>query len=281
MRCTTPLVFAEQLSALRAASEFDTLRDALPSLCHSLGHCHFRYRGHFPLPGGRVATPQFGNWPHAWEARYEARRYASIDPALSHASRQLTPVAWTPALYVSTDAQQLLREQRAAGLRCGITYPVFTPSGASGTLSLSSSREPGSRLRVAGAHAWTSHVGALLAMHVHEAVWRIVQRSAAHGGAPTLTPRERECLQWVARGKTSWEIGRILALSEHGVIFHLRSVMRKLDVSSRHRAAQLANDYGLLDDGEPPMSTPLTSATSIASATSVRRDPRASCTASG
>ena len=31
----------------------------------------------------------------------------------------------------------------------------------------------------------------------------------------TLSRREQETLQWAAEGKTEWEIGRILGLSEH------------------------------------------------------------------
>lgn len=242
-RCVTPRSFADGLSALGAATDVDALCALLPSLCGALGHRHFSYRGHFPLPGGKRATPRLGNLPLAWQARYDAQHYANIDPILSRASQQLTPVEWTPSLYTSPNARQLLREQRAAGMRYGVTYPVFAPSGASGMLSLTSPRPLPRHARAPGAHA-----GALLAMHVQEAVWRIVQREAVPHGAPVLTPRERECLRWVARGKTSWEIGRILTLSEHGVVFHLRSVMRKFDVSSRHRAAKLASDYGLLDD---------------------------------
>ncbi|VVD60873.1 LuxR family transcriptional regulator [Pandoraea horticolens] len=247
-RCITPRSFADGLSALHSVTDFDALRALLQALCSALRHCYFSYRGHFPLPGGKLATPQLGNLPAAWQKHYDAQQYASIDPVLSRAHRQLTPVEWMPALYTSPEARQLLRDQHAAGLRSGITYPVFTPSGASGTLSLSSSRRPPRHPRTPGAHAWTQHGGAVLAMHVHEAAWRIVQRDAARHHALVLTPRERECLRWVARGKTSWEIGRILTISEHGVVFHLRSVMRKFDVSSRHRAAKLASDYGLLDD---------------------------------
>lgn len=254
-RCTTPRSFTDHLSALHAASDVDGVRAALVPLCRALRQRYFSYRGHFPLPGDGVALPRLGNLPRAWEAQYERRRYAAIDPVLALAARQLTPVEWTPALYVSPQARELLREQRAAGLRAGITYPVFTPSGASGTLSLSSPHAPARRLRASGPHAWVLHAGAMLAMHVHEAVWRIVQRDALRAHAPVLTPRERECLQWVARGKTSWEIGRILTISEHGVVFHLRSVMRKFNVSSRHRAARLASDYGLLDDGPATVSS--------------------------
>lgn len=280
MRATRPLSprsFADGLSALQDATGFDVLHTLLPSLCGALGQRYFSYRGHFALPDGQFATPRLGNLPRAWQQRYDAQRYDTVDPVLSLAARQLTPVEWTAGLYVSPEARQLLDEQRAAGLRFGITYPVFTPSGASGTLSLSSPRRPVRPTQYlrpsaqhhpqpqgrhdarhyarsmhdvgdSGAHVWASHAGVVLAAHVHEAVWRIVQCDAFRRCAPALTPRERECLRWVARGKTSWEIGRILTLSEHGVVFHLRSAMRKFDVSSRHRAAKIASDYGLLDD---------------------------------
>ncbi|VVE36160.1 helix-turn-helix transcriptional regulator [Pandoraea anhela] len=250
--------FADGLSALSCATEFDTLRALLLSLCGALRQRYFCYRGQFPLPDGTVATPRLDNLPQAWQARYDAQGFEAIDPTLALAARQLTPVEWKAGLYTSPDTRRLLEEQRRAGLRFGVTYPVYTPSGASGTLSLSSPWRPPSpclsRTRHphdtahACAHTWMQHAGGVLATHVHEAVWRIVQRDAARRRAPVLTPRERECLRWVARGKTSWEIGRILTISEHGVVFHLRSVMRKFDVSSRHRAAKLASDYGLLDD---------------------------------
>ncbi|VVD92020.1 Transcriptional activator protein LasR [Pandoraea aquatica] len=280
MRATrhlSPHSFADGLSALQNASDFDVLQALLPSLCSALGQRYFSYRGHFALPDGRFATPRLGNLPRVWQQRYDAQRYDNVDPVLSLAARQLTPVEWTAGLYASPEARQLLDEQRAAGLRFGITYPVFTPSGASGTLSLSSSRRPAHCLRPStphqsrphtlaarynarpthdadgpDTHVWASHAAVVLAAHVHEAVWRIVQRDAAQRCAPALTPRERECLRWVACGKTSWEIGRILTLSEHGVVFHLRSAMRKFEVSSRHRAAKMASDYGLLDDVAGP-----------------------------
>lgn len=267
MRCTTPRAFADGLRALQSAADFDTLRARLHSLCGALRQRYFSYRGQFPLPGGTLATPWLENFPPAWRARYDAQRYAAIDPVPMRACRQLTPVEWTPALYASPQARQLLDEQRAAGLCSGVTYPVFTPSGAWGMLSLASPR----RYRPSETLTWTQHAGAALATHLHEAVWRIVRREHAPLGAPVLTPRERECLRWVARGKTSWEIGRILTISEHGVVFHLRSVMRKFDVSSRHRAAKLASDYGLLDD-ETGAASPAVSGAA--------RGRRASCNAS-
>ena len=62
-----------------------------------------------------------------------------------------------------------------------------------------------------------------------------------------LTPRETECLRWVAQGKTNWEMARILVVSEHGITYHLRNVMGKLQVSSRHQAVRRAVALGLLE----------------------------------
>jgi LuxR family transcriptional activator of bioluminescence operon len=61
-----------------------------------------------------------------------------------------------------------------------------------------------------------------------------------------LTPRERECLLWAAEGKTSWETAQILGISERTVIFHLRNVTEKLNVSSRQQAIARAISQGLI-----------------------------------
>ena len=58
-----------------------------------------------------------------------------------------------------------------------------------------------------------------------------------------LTPREREVLTWVRRGKTNEEIGVILGCSHHTVNDHLKSIFRKLNVTNRTAAA----NHGTLD----------------------------------
>ncbi|WP_233423831.1 response regulator transcription factor [Paracidovorax citrulli] len=61
-----------------------------------------------------------------------------------------------------------------------------------------------------------------------------------------LTSREAECLTWVAYGKSSWEIGRIMRISEHTVNFHLKNAMAKFDTASRVTAAVRAANLGLI-----------------------------------
>ena len=66
---------------------------------------------------------------------------------------------------------------------------------------------------------------------------------------PKLTPRERECLQWTARGKSTWEISHILNCSEAVVNFHMKNIRTKLGVNSRRAAAVIATQLGLIDPG--------------------------------
>ena len=70
----------------------------------------------------------------------------------------------------------------------------------------------------------------------------------ARGAPPSpLTPRERDCLAWVARGASSKQAARHLALSAYTVDEYVASAMRKLQATSRSEAVANALSLGLLD----------------------------------
>ena len=73
-----------------------------------------------------------------------------------------------------------------------------------------------------------------------------VAASMQQGPQEGLTAREIECLRWSAAGKSSDEIGIILAISSHTVISYLKSAMRKLDAVNRMQAIARAYRYRLL-----------------------------------
>lgn len=68
----------------------------------------------------------------------------------------------------------------------------------------------------------------------------------AHDGEIALTPRETEVLRLVAKGFTQQEIAGHLGLSRHTVVDHVKSLYRKLNVSSRAEAALAATRRGLV-----------------------------------
>ncbi len=62
-----------------------------------------------------------------------------------------------------------------------------------------------------------------------------------------LTPREREVLQHIARGYMYKEIAHRLSISAKTVEAHVSSVLRKLQLSSRHELSRWATERKLLD----------------------------------
>jgi DNA-binding NarL/FixJ family response regulator len=61
-----------------------------------------------------------------------------------------------------------------------------------------------------------------------------------------LTPREREVLRLIARGYAYKEVARELSISVKTVETHVSSVLRKLQLSSRHQLARWASDRRLI-----------------------------------
>jgi DNA-binding NarL/FixJ family response regulator len=66
--------------------------------------------------------------------------------------------------------------------------------------------------------------------------------------SPALTEREREVVRLIAEGLTNREIGDAIFVSESTVKFHVRNVMRKLDVHHRAEVAYAGSRLGLLED---------------------------------
>lgn len=61
-----------------------------------------------------------------------------------------------------------------------------------------------------------------------------------------ITERERQILQWIAAGKSNWEIGKILLISEFTVKNHVQNVLKKMSATSRAQAATKAVSCGLI-----------------------------------
>jgi len=69
---------------------------------------------------------------------------------------------------------------------------------------------------------------------------------APNGPSPTLTPRERQVLRLVERGRSNQQIAEELFISVNTVRNHLVHICRRLDANSRVEAVARARDLGLL-----------------------------------
>jgi len=124
----------------------------------------------------------------------------------------------------------------------GISFPVYEDFRVMGMLSLARARplQRGDDERALAA-------GSVLARCVHVAAAQMVRPGVLASCCPRLSPRERECLQLCAMGKSNWDIGRLLEISEETAAFHVKNVLRKLGVSSRTQAVAMGVALGLVD----------------------------------
>jgi two-component system response regulator AtoC len=62
-----------------------------------------------------------------------------------------------------------------------------------------------------------------------------------------LSMREKEVLNWLKKGKSSWEISQIIGTSERTVNYHVTNILLKLNATCRAQAVALAIQMGLTD----------------------------------
>ena len=56
----------------------------------------------------------------------------------------------------------------------------------------------------------------------------------------SLTPREVEVLNWVAQGKSAWEVGEILNIAKRTVDEHVQTAVHKIGAVNRTHAVAIA-----------------------------------------
>jgi LuxR family quorum sensing-dependent transcriptional regulator len=184
----------------------------------------------------------FNTWPADWLALYNARGVFFDDPIVAEAQRRMAPFLWAdlehyrPLHEVGTEIRSLVYEY---GWADGLVVPVHGPSGYQGVVSLAAMQ----KLELSGADISLLWVMALAA---HARCRESLGMGSASAPPPKLTKREGQCMQWVAAGKTDWEIGALLEISPATVHFHVERVKRRLAATSRTEAVALLVLHGAL-----------------------------------
>ena len=191
-----------------------------------------------------VRSFSLGHSPKFLE-NYARQAFAVSDPLVARGLSGSAPFSWEDAIASHTQpatarqVKKLLELSADYGLKRGLAYASRpTPhSKEASYICLDIGRAPYSR----------AHTEALryALPHLHELLRRVCGKAPDKLTA-ALSGRELEVMQWLKEGKTAWEIGVILSISERTVKFHIANCYAKLNVTNRSQAIARAMRLNLI-----------------------------------
>lgn len=194
-------------------------------------------------PGKKSKFVCIDNTPPGYRDFFRNESNGARCPVMQHCKVSGTPIVWGQSTYVEAGQGERWEYQALHGYRFGIALALHLPNGRHFFIGVDRDQAlPTSDDEVARMVGSLS----LFALHAHEPATRILGPLSASGPRPSLTPRELEVLRWTLEGKTAWEVGMILTISDRTAAIHANNATRKLGCVNKHHAALKALQLGLL-----------------------------------
>ena len=207
------------------------LADAISETARGMGYDYYALTHHVDLRNAPPGTIRLHNYPPAWVDYFEHNSLAATDPIHRASQRTAFGFAWNsvPGMIALTrQDREILALAADHGIGDGFTVPSHVPGEFHGSCSFATAT---GRPLPARSIALTQVVGAF----AFEGARRVygAHCSMPSTALPVLTDRQRDCLIWVGRGKTDWEISRILDVSEETVVRHIKQARDRYGVQKR------------------------------------------------
>lgn len=183
-------------------------------------------------------------YPSNYIEHYINSDYQSHDLVGRLSTQTNLPFKWSDLskCYKITKMQKVLfSESASVGIKSGGSIPIHGPNQAQATFSVVSDlnyKEFDKRFHY---HRHELHI---MATYAHEKIMSLGIDNRIND--LTLTARETEVLTWVSRGKTYWEIGKILNIQEDTVKKYMQRIFTLLQVSNNTHAVAKAIINGLI-----------------------------------
>lgn len=218
------------------ANALDELFGALSECTQEMGFRYFSLSQHVDFRHCPEAGIRLHNYPSHWEAWFDERALGRFDPIHRASHVTSTGFSWSNVptmIQLTVGDRAILRAARDAGIGDGFTVPAHVPGEYNGSCSFAvrdDERVP----------ADAAMIAQLIGGMAFEAARRIAQPRRAPRPTALMTDRQRDCVLWAARGKTDWEISRILGVSHDTVIQHLKHARERYGVQKRAHLAVMA-----------------------------------------
>lgn len=181
------------------------------------------------------------SFPDDWVEHYIEENYIEIDPIQIYGRTSKKPFKWfelPEMMNMSDESLRYLKHLYNAGFKDGTMIPIFGPAGEVGTMGLS---KKDGKIDLSPEEERSLQ---MICFHLHNMYTELNQQG--HAKLPQLSARERDVLQWAAKGKSNTVIGDIIGISEHTVDTYMRRCYQKLGTSNRISTVVKAISLGLI-----------------------------------
>lgn len=229
--------FIELSRAAKSPAELDRL---ILDITREMGFDHYALIHHVDLKAyekdlqhiDRGELVALWNYPETWVEVYHERNIVANDPVLIASQRTNVGFVWEDMgnlIRITPLHRAITEDTRRAGLAQGFTVPAHIPGEANGSCNFAvRTGRPLPRHNLAMAQL----VGSF-AFQAARTMVENARRQPPPIPNKRLGDRQLECIALMARGKTDWEIGQILGISELTVRRHLTLAKEHYDVASR------------------------------------------------
>jgi len=210
------------------ANSVDELHEMLAKATHDLGFDRFALSLEIGCGSAFGTSVLIHDYPQSWADVYIGFNLAQTDPIRRAAERSLLGFKWKRIRHLIpvTDFERRTFE---AGYKHGIVDGYTVPRHMPGEITGSCSFVVGPDRVLPETMLPAAELLGAVAMASARKVSGWEERS----DPPKLTDRQRDCVLWAARGKTDWEISRILGISRDTVVQHLREARDRYDAGKR------------------------------------------------
>jgi LuxR family transcriptional regulator, quorum-sensing system regulator CciR len=215
------------------------------ALVHHVDLRHYGRFNDYLLTGEFIAL---SNYPPAWVEQYISDDVVNFDPRLLASQRTNVGFGWDQLdeiIELTPRHLAVIDRARRAGIEDGFTVPANVPGELNGSCNFAVGpnrplpRDNFPMAQLVGSFAFQAARGMV-----------IRQRGINTGPPVKLTDRQLECIVLVARGKSDWEIGTILGISEETVKRHIADARARYDVPKRTQVLIRALYDGLVPISE-------------------------------
>ena len=180
-----------------------------------------------------------------WMSDYMSEGLLEVDPFINRSKVLYAPVTWEHLEQwdLNTGEQRAVSLTKDHKLKNGIFVPLIPQPDHKSFLSIMD--ESGQNVK----DLFTLYREQFISIGYafHALAQPLLNEKVIENRKALFTKREKECLQWSAKGKSAWEVAHILSISERTVIFHLNNAKKKIGATSKAHLITKAIAGGYVD----------------------------------